>query len=87
LRFISALAPSSPIGAVWESPFANAAQQISFDTLFREMADGSLLPWLASYEVNADPKNPSYTLKLQKGIKFHDGTDWDAKALKWVYKN
>jgi peptide/nickel transport system substrate-binding protein len=83
LRFITSAAPSSPIGAVWESPFANASQQISFDTLFREMADGSLLPWLCSYEVNSDPKNPSYTLHLVKGVKFQDGTDFDAKALKW----
>ncbi len=47
------------------------------------MADGSLLPWLASYEVNADPKNPSYTLHLTKGVKFQDGTDFNAQALKW----
>ncbi len=83
LRWIEPSAPSSPIGAVWESPFANASQQIAFDTLFREMADGSLLPWLCSYEVNADPANPSYTLKLVKGVKYHDGTDFNASTLKW----
>jgi len=83
IRYIQPTAPSSAIGATWESPFGNAAQNISFDTLLREMVDGTLLPWLCSYEVNADPKNPSYTLHLVKGVKFHDGTDFNAQALKW----
>jgi len=30
-----------------------------------------------------DAKPESLTLKLQPGIKFHDGTAWDSKAAKW----
>ena len=30
-----------------------------------------------------DLKPDAVTLKLQKGITFHDGTAWDAKAAKW----
>jgi len=30
-----------------------------------------------------DQKPDQVTLKLQSGVKFHDGTAWDAKAAKW----
>jgi peptide/nickel transport system substrate-binding protein len=83
LRWIEPSAPGSPIGAVWESPFAHSSQQMAFDTLLKEMPDGNLSTWLCSYLVNTNPANPSLTLRLQKGIKFHDGTDFNAQALKW----
>jgi peptide/nickel transport system substrate-binding protein len=36
-----------------------------------------------SYEINNDPANASITFILRKGVKFHDGTDLNAQAVKF----
>jgi peptide/nickel transport system substrate-binding protein len=47
---------------------------------------GALSPKLAtSWEVASDLK--SITFSLRKGIKFHDGTDFNAAAVKWNLDN
>ncbi len=46
--------------------------------------DGSVQPGLAeSWEASADAK--TYTLKLKKNVKFHDGTPFDAAAVKFSF--
>jgi peptide/nickel transport system substrate-binding protein len=45
-------------------------------------AKGNLVPVLAeSWE--ADPANKTITYHLRKGVKFHDGTPWNAEACRW----
>lgn len=52
------------------------------ETLFIVDAQDRIVPVLAeSVEVAAD--GMSVTLKLRKGVKFHDGTDFNAEAVKY----
>ncbi len=61
--------------------------QIVFFQLFeplivRDPADNNFKPWLAtSWETSADGK--IYTFRLRRGVKFHDGTPFDAEAVKF----
>jgi peptide/nickel transport system substrate-binding protein len=53
-----------------------------FDTLFELNSDGKIVPGLVdSYELSDDGK--IYTLKLKQGIKFHDGSEFNAEAVKF----
>jgi ABC-type transport system substrate-binding protein len=52
----------------------------------KEQLGGKIGPNIAaSYDVVSDPANASITLHLQKGVKFHDGTDFNAQAVKWNF--
>jgi peptide/nickel transport system substrate-binding protein len=85
LRYIAQTGPGAPIGAPWLSNGTSSlGMQFAEEFLLKEMADASLAPGLAaSYDVVADPARPSVTLNLRKGVKFHDGTDFNAQAVKW----
>jgi ABC-type transport system substrate-binding protein len=53
-----------------------------FETLLRIDPTGKLIPWLAdSWTISADGK--TVTFKLHPGIKFSDGTVFDAAAVKY----
>jgi ABC-type transport system substrate-binding protein len=52
-----------------------------YDTLYRLSVSKGLQDWLAEKtEVSAD--GLTWTLSLRKGVKFHDGTEFDAAAVK-----
>jgi ABC-type transport system substrate-binding protein len=54
------------------------------ETLTRLHPDGSIQPHLAeSWTVSEDGRQ--YTFKLRKGVSFHDGTPFDAAAVKWNF--
>jgi ABC-type transport system substrate-binding protein len=52
------------------------------EALFRSDPQGKPVPYLVS-TVKEDAKGKTITLVLKKGIKFHDGTDFNAEAVKW----
>ncbi|RPH39241.1 MAG: ABC transporter substrate-binding protein, partial [Burkholderiales bacterium] len=71
----------------WPANFTGAdvgKAQPALESLLRQNWDGSLYPWLAtSYDINYD--EPSVTFHLQQGVKFTDGTDFNAEAVKFNY--
>ncbi|RYF79952.1 MAG: ABC transporter substrate-binding protein [Comamonadaceae bacterium] len=73
-------------------PTAKAGAEISevvlynvFETLTKIQSDGSVKPLLAeSWEVSPDLK--TYTFKLRRGVKFHNGVDFDAQTVKYSFE-
>ena len=53
-----------------------------YDSLVRVTPKGDIIPWLADkWETSADGKTVTFTLRTD--VKFHDGTAFDAEAVKW----
>jgi peptide/nickel transport system substrate-binding protein len=54
----------------------------AIETLLRIDDQARTVPWLAA-DFKTDPKAATITLALRRGVKFHDGTDFNAEAVKW----
>lgn len=55
-----------------------------FDSLVVQGSDNSIQPWLATeWTVSEDAK--SYTFKLREDVTFHDGTPFNAEAVKYSF--
>src|SRR2546425_10369827 len=53
-----------------------------YDPLVRVSPKGDILPWLAEkWTTSADGK--AVTFNLRQGVKYHDGTAFDAASVKW----
>jgi peptide/nickel transport system substrate-binding protein len=82
------MSPASA-GFGWPADVAGqgaGVNQFCFETLLRLDSKGNLTPWLAeSYKVADDLK--SITFKLRQGIKFHDGSNFNAEVVKWNLEN
>jgi ABC-type transport system substrate-binding protein/ABC-type dipeptide/oligopeptide/nickel transport system permease component len=68
---------ASPAAAISEALYGNV-----FEGLVQFAPDGSVLPQLASsWDVSAD--GLTYTFHLRSGVRFHDGTPFDAGTAKF----
>jgi peptide/nickel transport system substrate-binding protein len=85
LRNILSVGPPN-IG--WPAEITSGAADLQYclETLLHSDNKGNIVPWLAeSYKIADDMK--SITFKLRKGIKFHDGSDFNAGVAKWNMDN
>jgi peptide/nickel transport system substrate-binding protein len=78
--------PATPLGYPWEAaPDASALAAHALETLIRVTLAGVVEPELAtSWEV--DPVGLTMTFHLRQGVKFHDGSDFDAHDVVWCFE-
>jgi peptide/nickel transport system substrate-binding protein len=89
--------PGGTLRVAWEADVTGLDPHISpgiqawhvegnlFNSLLTIDAQLNYLPDLAeSWDVLEDGK--VYVFHLRKGVKFHDGTDFDAEAVRWNYQ-
>ena len=70
-------APASVIGEVVHYNVLEGLTKIT--------ASGAVLPLLAD-DWTSDPDGKTYTFKLKKGVKFQDGTPFDAEAVRFSFE-
>lgn len=84
LRIADIVGPSN-LGWPADGTFgAGYYADIFMDTLLKGDPNGNIFPNLATkWEIAPDMK--SITLTLRQGVKFHDGSDWNATVAKWNF--
>jgi peptide/nickel transport system substrate-binding protein len=83
LRIVENAEGGAPIGTPWEiKGIDTKLAKPAIETLLREDPNGNYSGWLLeSWQV--DTAKNTLTLNLAKGVKFQDGTAFNAAAVKW----
>jgi peptide/nickel transport system substrate-binding protein len=78
---------AAPIGVPWENATIDTKLMTPvIETLLVEDTSGKTYFHLATaYKVDENAKTITFTLR--KGVKFHDGTDFNAEAVRWNWQN
>jgi peptide/nickel transport system substrate-binding protein len=63
---------------------ASMAAALLFDTLTARADDGDAVPKLAESWTHSDDYK-TWSFKLRSGVRFHDGTPFNAQAVAWKY--
>jgi len=80
-RVISATGNTTPGG--WPAEMSMDSSP-AYEALISQTRDGTMNPNLAlSWEIA--PDRSSVTFKLRQGVKFTDGSDFNADVVKWIY--
>ncbi|MDR1589924.1 MAG: ABC transporter substrate-binding protein [Oscillospiraceae bacterium] len=83
VRIVCTAEGANPIGVPWEVFGVDTALLIpAVESLLLERTNGEIVPFLAeSYEEDAE--NLEIRIKLRQGVKFHDGSDFNADVAIW----
>jgi ABC-type transport system substrate-binding protein len=84
LRYVLAAGPGTPL-TPWETTGGTIqTSQFVIQPLLREDLPGTLVGVLAtSWDQHPTDNPPNIVFKLRQGVKFGDGTDFNAQAVKW----
>jgi peptide/nickel transport system substrate-binding protein len=85
IKLALTVGPSTPLGYMAEAaPDSYSYSKPALESLVGVKLGGIVTPILAtSWDV--DPAAKTITFHLRKGVKFHDGSDFNASVAKWNY--